>query len=108
MRSGAFPGTVTGRLTSGYADVLNQLFTGDYPTWSLGVTVNYPVGKSYEDVRKVQAESRAPPDDAAAREPAARHRGSDPPGRAPGAGTAERQDAARAGATLAEQRLDTG
>jgi outer membrane protein len=105
IRAGAFPGIVTGTVNSGFGDALGQLFGRDYPTWSLGVTVNYPVGRSYEDVSAVrasverrQAAQRVASlqlDIAEAIRQAARQVRS----------TAEREDAARAGATLAEQRF---
>ena len=36
LRTGGFPGTVTGTRNRGFGGVLNQLFTDDYSTWSLG------------------------------------------------------------------------
>jgi multidrug efflux pump len=106
LRTGAFPGVVTGRLNSGFGDVLGQVFAHDYPTWSLGVTVSYPLGRSYEEVSAVRAsvERRQAAqriaslqlDAAETIRRAARQIRS----------TAEREDAARAGATLAEQRVD--
>jgi outer membrane protein TolC len=56
LRTGAFPGVVSGTLNSGFGGVLGQAFGPDYPTWSLGVTVSHPVGRSYEHLREVQAE----------------------------------------------------
>jgi hypothetical protein len=56
LRTGAFPGIVTGRQNSGFADVLGQVFGSDFPTWSFGVTVSYPLGKSYEAVSAVRAD----------------------------------------------------
>ena len=106
LRTGAFPGVVTGTVNSGFGGVLGQAFGPDYPTWSLGVTVSHPVGRSFEHVREVQAEverrqaaarvSSVQLDVAASIRQAARQVRS----------TAEREDAARAGATLAGQRLD--
>jgi HAE1 family hydrophobic/amphiphilic exporter-1 len=56
VRTGPFPGTVTGRLDRGFGDVLGQMFSYDYPTWSLGVTVNYPIGRSYEEASLARSE----------------------------------------------------
>src|SRR5262249_19061540 len=56
LRTGGFPGTITGRVDSGFGDVLGQVFGRDYPTWSLGVTVNYPLGRSFEQVSAVRAD----------------------------------------------------
>jgi len=103
---GGFPGVVTGRIDSGLGDVLGQVFKQNYPVWSLGVTVSYPLGRSFEQVSAVrasveqrQADARVASmqlDVARTIRQAARQLGS----------TAEREDAARAGAALAEQRFE--
>jgi outer membrane protein TolC len=105
IRTGAFPGTVTGRLNTGFGDVLNQVFGSDYPTWSLGVTVNYPIGRSAEDVGLVRSEierrqagqrvASLQLQAAEAIRHAARQIRS----------TGEREDAGRAGTSFARQRL---
>jgi len=107
LRTGTFPGTVTGRLDSGFGDVVGQVLGRDYPTWSFGVTVNYPLGRSYEQVSAVraaierrQAGARVASlqlDVAQAIRQAARQVRS----------AAEREDAARAGAALAQQRFES-
>jgi outer membrane protein TolC len=106
IRTGEFPGTIAGRLNRSYGDVLSQVFGSDYPTWSLGVTVSYTLGKSYEEeslaraeIQRRQATQRIASLQLNAVEAirqAARTVRS----------TTEREDAARAGATLAEQRFD--
>src|SRR2546427_2601951 len=106
VRTGAFPGIVTGTLNRNFGDALTQAFSPDYPSWSLGVTVSYPLGHSYEEaslaraeIERRQAAQRIASlrlDAAETIRQAARQIQS----------TAERVDAARAGATLAEQRLD--
>ena len=106
LRTGVFPGVVTGRADAGYGGVLGQVFGNDYPTWSFGVTVSYPVGRSFEEMSAVRAgvERRRAAgrvaslklDVAEAIRQAARQVRS----------TAEREEAARAGAALAEQRVD--
>jgi outer membrane protein TolC len=104
VRTGDFPGTVTGTLDRSFGTALSQAFGTDYPAWSFGVTVSYPLGRSYEEaslaraeVERRQAEQRIASlrlDTAEAVRRAGRQVQS----------TAERVDAARAGATLAEQR----
>ena len=104
LRTGVFPGVITGRADSGFGDVLGQVFGRDYPTWSFGLTVSYPLGHSYEELSAVragverrQAAARVASlqlDVAAALRQAARQIRS----------TAEREDAARAGAALAGER----
>ena len=106
LRSGPFPGVVTSRLDTGFGDVLGQLFKHDYATWSFGVTMSYPLGRSYEEAGLARAEierKQAAQGIASLQlhvaetiRQAARQVQS----------TAERVDAARAGETLAEQRSE--
>src|SRR6185436_2307882 len=106
IRSGGFPGSIVGARSRGFGDALGQAFGPDYPAWSFGVTVNYPVGRSFEEASRARAEverrqtaqriSSLRLDAAETIRQAGRQIRS----------TAERIDAARAGATLAEQRLD--
>jgi outer membrane protein TolC len=105
LRAGGFPGTVTGTRDRSFGDALGQAFSPDYPTWSLGVTVSYPLGKSYEEASHARAQVERQQvaqrmaslrlDVAETVRQAARQVRSG----------AERVDAARAGATLAGQRL---
>jgi outer membrane protein len=105
VRTGPFPGTITGRLNTGYSDVLEQVFSSDFPSWSLGVTVSYPLGRSAEDVNLVRAEIERR--QAGQRIASLQLQAAEAIRRAARQirSTAEREDAARAGATLAEQRL---
>jgi len=107
LRTGAFPGVITGTSNRSLADALGQAFTPDFPSWSVGVTVNYPLGHSYEEanfaraqVERRQAEQRIASlrvQTAETIRQAGRQIRS----------TLERVDAARAGATLAEERLNS-
>ena len=56
VRTGPFPGSVTGTLNTGFGNVLGQLFSQDFPTWSLGVSVNYPMGQSAEKAQLARAQ----------------------------------------------------
>jgi outer membrane protein len=104
VRTGDFPGVVTGSLDRGFGAALAQAFGTDYPAWSVGVTITYPLGRSYEEaslaraeVERRQAAQRIASlrlDTAEAVRRTARQVRS----------SAERVEAARAGATLAEQR----
>jgi outer membrane protein len=106
VRTGAFPGVVTGTLNRGYGDVLGQMFGRSYPTWSLGLTVSHSLGRSYEEagLARAQVERRQAAQRIASMQlqiaetirQAARQAHS----------TAERIEAARAGAALARQRVD--
>jgi outer membrane protein TolC len=107
IRSGGFPGSIVDTRNRGFADALGQVFTDDYPTWSLGVTVSYPIGRSYEDaslararVEQQQTRQRIASLSLEAAETVRRA------GRQVHS-TAERIEAARAGAALAEERLDS-
>src|SRR4029079_10374056 len=108
LRAGGFPGLVTGTRDSSFGSAIAQAFSPDYPTWSVGVTVSYPLGRSYEqasfaraEIERRQAAQRIASlqlQTAEAVRQAARQVRS----------TAERIDAARAGSTIPQQRLDTG
>src|SRR5207247_1041198 len=56
VRTGSFPGVVTGSLNTGFGDVLGQMFRNNYPTWSFGLTVSYPLGRGYEEAGLARAE----------------------------------------------------
>ena len=105
LRSGGVPGTITGLQNRGLGDSIGQVFTNDYPTWSFGLTVNYPIGHTYEvasharaDVERRQATERIASLRVRAAETVRRA------GRQIHS-TAERVEAARAGANLAQERL---
>ena len=102
---GGFPGPVVGTRSRSFADALGQVFTDDFPTWSVGVTVSYPLGDSTAaagyaraEVERRQAQQRIASLRLEAAETVRRA------GRRIH-GTAERVDAARAGAALAQERL---
>ena len=107
LRSGGFPGVVTGTRQRSLADALGQVFTPDYPTWSAGVTVSYPLGHTYEEasLARAQVERRQ----AAQRIASLQLQAAETVRQAARQvrSTGERVDAARAGATLAEQRLES-
>jgi outer membrane protein len=107
LRSGGFPGLVTGTRSRGFGNALGQVFTNDYPTWSFGLTVSYPLGQSFEaasfaraDVERRQAAQKIASLRVQAAEIVRRA------GRQVNS-TAERVEAARAAATLAEERLQS-
>jgi len=56
QRTGVFPGTVTGAVNTGFGNVLGQVFSQDFPTWSVGVTVSYPLGRSYQEAGLARAQ----------------------------------------------------
>ena len=56
LRTGGFPGTIVGpgEITP-FGTVLSQLFARDFPTWSVGVSVSYPIGESAEQANYARA-----------------------------------------------------
>lgn len=104
VRNG-FLGDIVGRNQTSFGSTLGQILTADYPSWSFGVTVNYPLGRSYEEaglaraeIDRRQAEARVTTLELQAVEElrrAARTVGS----------ARERIGATRVGAELAEERL---
>ena len=55
LREGGFPGTVVGQDSIGFGTVADQIFGRDYPAWTFGVTISYPLGRSYEDAGLARA-----------------------------------------------------
>ena len=107
LRSGGFPGSITGTRNRGFADALGQVFTDDYPSWSVGVTVSYPLGTSFEAASLVRTQVER--QQTAQRIASLRIEAAETVRRAGRQvrSTAERVDAARASASLAQERLDT-
>ena len=92
---------MTGTRSRGFGDALGQVFTNDYPTWSVGLTVSYPLGHSFEEASLARADVERR--QAAQRIASLRVQAAETVRRAGRQvrSTAERVDAARAGATLA-------
>jgi outer membrane protein TolC len=44
-----FLGPVTGQSAVAFGDVLRQIFAANYPTWTVGFTFSYPLGRSQEE-----------------------------------------------------------
>jgi outer membrane protein len=107
LRSGDFPGSIIGTRHRGFADALGQVFTDDYPAWSVGVTVSYPLGRSFEAASLTRA--RVERQQTAQRLAGLRIEAAETVRRAGRQvhSTAERVEAARAGEALAQQRLDS-
>jgi len=106
VRTGPFPGVITGTHDRGFGSALGQTFSSDYPTWSLGVTVSYPLGRSAEEASFARAGIER--DQAARRVASLRLDAAEAVRRAARQvrSTGERVDAARATAALAERRFN--
>jgi len=106
LRGGGFPGSIIGTRNRGFGDALGQVFTDDYPTWSLGFTVSYPIGRSFEEANLARA--RVERRQTTQRIASLRIEAAETVRRAGRQirSAAERIEAARAGASLAQERLD--
>ena len=106
LRTGEFPGSIVGTARRSYGSVLGQMFDSSYPAWSVGVTVSYALGRSFEEagLARAQVERRQATRRIASLqlEIAETLRQSVRQVHS----TAERIEAARAGTTVARQRLD--
>jgi outer membrane protein TolC len=47
LRAEGFLGPVTGTRVSSFGSVLGDIFTNDFPTWRVGVTLRYELGNSF-------------------------------------------------------------
>ncbi|HEY3885540.1 MAG TPA: TolC family protein, partial [Vicinamibacterales bacterium] len=56
LTTGTFPITVVGQEPVAFGDVLRQLFAANYPTWTVGFTLNYPLGRSNEQATLARAQ----------------------------------------------------
>jgi HAE1 family hydrophobic/amphiphilic exporter-1 len=65
LRTGGFPGELVGVERTSLGSVLGQTLTADFPTWTVGFTLSYPIGNSVEEANLARA--RIERDQAAAR-----------------------------------------
>ena len=65
LRTGGFPGVITGSEVTRYNDVLGQVLRFDYPAWTVGMTFSYPLGRSAAEANVARA--RIEKDQSAAR-----------------------------------------
>ena len=49
IRTGGFPGTITGTEEVPFSTAVSQVFGSEYPTWNLAVSVSYPLGRGLEE-----------------------------------------------------------
>jgi outer membrane protein TolC len=56
LRTGGFPGTISTGPATAFGDVLRQVVSADYPTWTVGVTLSYPLGRSADQAALAQSE----------------------------------------------------
>lgn len=53
--SGGFPPPIIGQTDRGFGSVLGDVFRNQFPSWTLGVTVGYPLGKSQAEAGLARA-----------------------------------------------------
>ncbi|MBI3493805.1 MAG: TolC family protein, partial [Acidobacteria bacterium] len=107
LRTGGFPGTIVGPgAATAFGSVLGQLFTSDYPTWTVGLSVNYPLGHAAEEAAyaRTKLEQRQAEERLKSAESRAVQQVRDAWRKIEM--NAKRIEAARAARELAEQRLD--
>ncbi len=59
IREGGFPGTVVGTEPVGFGTVMEQVVRRDYPTWTVAVSLSYPLGRGIEDAALARARLEA-------------------------------------------------
>ena len=107
IKEGGFPGTVVGVVPGSFGETMDQVWGRDYPTWTLGVTLSYPIGTSYE--RASLARAKLEEEQSRARVESLELRAIREvrqAGRNVGSAT-ERIEATRAARELAQERLTT-
>ena len=55
VRGDGFPGPIIGEEQTSFGSVLSDIFSNDFPTWAVGVTVAYPLGTSVADANLERA-----------------------------------------------------
>ncbi len=55
IREGGFPGAIVGLQNTSYGSVLGQVLGADYPTWTVGFSLSYPLGHSASDANLARA-----------------------------------------------------
>ena len=55
VRGPGFPGPVIGEQNYAFGEVLGDLLGNDFPSWQLGLTVGYPLGRSTADANLARA-----------------------------------------------------
>jgi outer membrane protein len=108
LRTGGFPGVIAGSgSVTHFGTVLDQLVANDYPTWAVGVSISYPIGRSTDEANL--AKNRLEQAQAAERVKSAEARVVQQVRSAAWKVdmNAKRIDVARAARQLADERLDT-
>jgi outer membrane protein TolC len=54
-RGPGFPGPIIGEVRRGFGSVIGDLFTSDFPTWTVGLRLGYPIGTSSAEASLARA-----------------------------------------------------
>ncbi len=55
IRGDGFPGPITDQRVRGFGSVLGDLFSNEFPNWTLGLSISYPLGQSTEEASLARA-----------------------------------------------------
>ena len=55
VRGAGFPGPIIGQTARSFGSVLGDLFTNEFPSWTLGLNISYPIGTSSQDASLARA-----------------------------------------------------
>jgi outer membrane protein len=55
LRGPGFPGEIIGEAEKSYGSTLGTMFSGDFPTWTVSMQVNYPIGYSNAEASLARA-----------------------------------------------------
>jgi hydrophobic/amphiphilic exporter-1 (mainly G- bacteria), HAE1 family len=55
LRTGGFPGQIIGAQNTSFGSVLGQILSSDYPTWTVGLSLSYPLGRSETEANLARA-----------------------------------------------------
>jgi outer membrane protein TolC len=56
VRGDGFPGPIIGEEQTSFGSVLGDIFSNDFPNWTVGVSVAYPLGTSFADANLERAQ----------------------------------------------------
>ena len=111
IREGGFPGTIVGLQNTSFGSVLGQVLGADYPTWTVGLSLSYPLGHSASEANLARARIEREQSMAQRAQPRAVGRSRSPrrgaASRAEPAAHRDRQGRPRAGRAASRRRTET-
>ncbi len=55
LRGSGFPGPIIGKTDRSYSSVLSDIFQNQFPQWTVGVNISYPLGRSSQEAQLARA-----------------------------------------------------